>query len=286
MVWQVTAILAVVTYSISVLLERTLMRGKESDPIGFAIFFQFILGVILLAIALALNKFSLPVFSPTLIPQYALSTVLWSCYTVFSLKSYQKLTVGEVVIIGSANTLLTIFLGLTLLNESLTIGKIFGILLVLSAVWLVYFENLSFSSKQGIAYALIAALCSGAAVVNDAVILKSYNAFSYPVIMSFLPGIVLLAIYPTKLLQAKKFLTTKIFALICFFSFFYALQAIFYYLSLEKGAPASQLAPITSSSNVLIVILAALFLNERERITKKVLGAIIVTAGILLIQMS
>jgi len=69
-----------------------------------------------------------------------------------------------------------------------------------------------------------------------------------------------------------------------FFSIFYAIQAITYYVAFERGAGAGQLSAIVKSSIILTVLFAAIMLKERNDLGKKIISAIIMTLGVLLLR--
>lgn len=120
-------------------------------------------------------------------------------------------------------------------------------------------------------------------MVNDAIILKTYEAFSYTTVMSFLPVFVLLLLFPKQIIKMPKMFDRKTLPIISILCFFYSIQAITYYLALQEGAPISQLSPMTKSSIVLTIILAAVFLKERSNLLKKSIAAIAVTIGVILL---
>ncbi len=282
MLWQISAIISVVFSSTASLLQRLLMKDDRSDPIGYAIIFQLLLGFASLLFAILFGKF---VFPPiTKMPMYfVISAVLWAAYTIFSFNAIKRLNAGEVTILISSSSLITIILGILLLHESMRIQLAIALLFVFGALLIVTTEKLNFSSRKGVIFALIASLCSGIAVVNDAVILKSYEAFSFMAIMSFLPGILLLMVFPKRINKIIPVLDIRFALTMILFSVIYSIQGITYYFAFTKGAPISQLAPITRASVVLTVILAAIFLKERSQLTRKFLAAILMTIGVVLL---
>lgn len=282
MSWQTLALISVSTLSISNLVGRVLMKNNKSDPVGYSIIFQFGLGLAALFFALLFKKFIWPAGEGFFI-RFLISTILWALTTVFSFSSIKRLEAGEATIIMSAGTLISIFLGIIFLHEPLTLRLFFGTAIVLLAIWIVTTEKLSFTSKKGLIFALLAAACSGIAVVNDAIILKTYEAFSYTAIMSFLPGFILLAFFPKRLIKIVPNLDKKFISGMIVLCFLYAIQAITYYLAFQSGAPVSQLSPITRASVVLTVILAALFINERKDLFRKIIAAFVMTLGVLLL---
>ncbi len=282
MTWQVLAILSTITVSIAYLLQRVLLKDEDSDPIGYAIVFQFVLGFISLLFALSFGKFIFP-SSPDQLPRFILSAILWAGSTVFVFKALKILNAGETTVLTSSSAVVTIALGTTLLGEHLRITTLIGSVFILASIWIINTEKLSFSSKKGVLFALISALCTGLASVNDAFIMRSYEAFSYTTIMSFLPGFVLLIVFPKRIKTIKKLCTSRFMLLMSILCIFFSLQAITYYLAFQNGAPVTTLTPLTKASIVLTVILAAVFLGERSNLLKKFLAAVIVIIGAILL---
>jgi uncharacterized membrane protein len=67
-------------------------------------------------------------------------------------------------------------------------------------------------------------------------------------------------------------------------SVFYAVAVITVFMAYKAGGPVSQIAPIGQSTIVITVILAYIFLKERDRLVNKIVGAILVFAGIILLS--
>lgn len=286
MTWPILALINIVTSAVVVLLQRVLMKEEDSNPVGSSIIFQFGLGIIALLFAVVLGRFSLPAISthPELVFPYLLATLLWTGYTLFSFKASKLVGAGEMTILGASNSIITIFLSILFLSESLKITTIFGSALILFAIWLVNSEKLSFSSREGVIFALISAACGGIAVVVDATILKSYDAFSYLAVMSFLPGIVLLSSFPKQALKIPSLLKPKPLSFMLFFCFIYTIQSSSYYLAYQAGAPMSQLTPLSKSYIVLTLVLAVIFLKEKSNLKKKIVASVLVTIGAILLS--
>ncbi|OGK41499.1 hypothetical protein A2954_00665 [Candidatus Roizmanbacteria bacterium RIFCSPLOWO2_01_FULL_37_12] len=282
MSWPILAIISIFTVSIATLLERVLMKGEESDPISYAIVFQFALGLISFVFALLFGKFVLPNLEGLTL-RFILSAFLWAGATVFSFKAIKTLSAGELTILTTSSSVIAMLLGVIFLKELFSLKIAIGALLVFLSIWILNSKKLSFNSKQGVMFALISAFCAGIAVVNDAFILKTYEAFSYTAIMSILPGVILSLLFPKKLAKTKELLNPKSIKLMFIFCLFYSIQAITYYLAFQNGAPVSQLSPLTKSSIVLTVILGAIFLNERKDLMRKIIASLVVTNGAILL---
>lgn len=282
MTWELLALISIVTTSVAALFERILMRDDTSDPISFAIVFQFMLGFVTFGFALLFGKFILP-HDASMWFRYLISTLLWAGSTVASLKAMKTLHVGEATIIGTSSVVVAILFGVLLFKEQMSFVTIMGISLIFLAIWIVFSEQISFKSRSGITFAFISALCGGTATINDIIILKTYEAFSYTTIMSLLPGLALFIAFPKHIFTQKHLFTWKFLKTMLLLSVFYSLQAITYYVAIERGAPVSKLSPIIRSSIILTVVLGAIFLKERSFMWKKVLAAVVVTIGAILV---
>ena len=149
MPWYFFAIVSVFGVSIATLLERVLMKEENSNPISYAIIFQFLVGFISLGFTLLLNKFVLPT-NINLLPRFLVSSFLWAGMTVFNFKAIKTLTAGEITILGTSGTVISILLGVLFLGETLKISGILGILLIFLAIIIINTEKLSFNSKKGV----------------------------------------------------------------------------------------------------------------------------------------
>ncbi len=272
------ALISILTVSIATILERVLMKNDDSDPISYAIVFQFMLGSISLIFALFFGRFVFPSLS-ILGSRFILATFLWAGSTVFSFSAMKRLTAGEVTVLTTSSTVVSVVLGVLLLREPFSLRIFLGIVLILLSVWLVNSAKVSFASKQGVGFALLAATFCGVAVVNDLVILKNYEAFSYTAVMSFLPGLALMFIFPGKAKKIRTMLKLQTLKVMSIFCFFYSIQAITYYLAFQAGAPVSLLSPLIKTSIILTVILGVIFLGERNNLLRKIVASLLVTIG-------
>lgn len=283
MSWFVLALISVVSLSIALILQRVMMKDDDSDPISYSIVFQFLLSAVILLFTFCLGRFELPQLNLELIVRILASTFLWTGFTVFSFKAFKELSAGEVVILRSGGVIISIVLGVLFLSESLSLLMILGTALILLSIFLVNNDKLNFASKRGVVFAILASICSGTAVVNDAVVLRSIEVFTYVGIGSLLPGILILLLYPGKTKTTLTLMTSPKVKAMFFMSFFYAIQALTYYLAYTNGAPISKLTPISNASIILTVILGIVFLKENKHVLKKLIAAILVTVGVLVL---
>lgn len=279
-VWHIYAIATVLFGSISSLLIRSLMKHDKNDPVLFMIVFQFILGGITLLFAFY-RGFVFP-FPIDLWPRMILSAVLYAAGSLSNFYASHHLEAGEMTILTASGALVTILLSVFFLNNPFTFINTIGTALILLSI-LVLYAGERMKMNVGVWYALNVAFCYGVAVVNDTVIIRTYNAISFVPIMSFMPGIIIALIFYKKIPKIGKMFHFKSFSHVAIYAFFYGLSAVTFYQALAAGASVSQLSPISRASIIVTVILSAIFLSERKDIRKKILSAILVSIGVLLL---
>jgi len=178
----------------------------------------------------------------------------------------------------------TIITAVFFLGESFNTPKIIGTALILGSIIALNFKNGKFTFGVGTKYAVISTVLFGLGVTNDAFILRTYDAVSYTPIAFLLPTILLLIIRPKAVSSFHRLANYSFRKNMFLLAFFYSAQAITYYLALQIGPSASQIATINKSNIIVTVLLAMIFLKERESLGLKFLSAILVTVGVLLIK--
>lgn len=280
--WFVWVVISIVTTAVSNLLTRVIMREKDSNPYATTVIFQF--AVTLLTFIFALwYGFVIPPIT-TYFWNFVVGGILWGLMSLFSFKAYQLLESSEMAIFSAFGSVITIASAILLLNESFNLQKIFGTVLILSSILLVNMRKGKLSFGKGTLFALLSTLCAGLAVTNDAFILKTYDAVSYTSVISLIPGLFLLGFNPGVIKQFKRLRNITYSKNLLFLTIFYSAQSIAYYMALHMGANASQVAPIYKSNIILTILLAVIFLKEQKNILVKIIAAILVTAGVLLVR--
>lgn len=282
MTWFVWILLSVVMTAGSNIFQRVLMRKKDNDPYGTTVIFQF-------ATALLTGVFAL--WSGFVMPpvghyfwNFLLGTILWGGGSLLLFYAYELLGASEITIISAFGSIITIVSSIIFLGETFTIQKTIGTVFILSSIWLIHRKKGAFVLGRGTLYALIASVCYGFAVTNDAFILRTYDAVSYTSVISLFPGLLLLAFRPKSVRSFSRFRDKAFLKNMTFLTVFYSAQAIAYYIALQQGGNASQIAPIYKSNIILTVLLAMAFLKERDNLLLKIGSAVLVTSGILLIR--
>ena len=131
---------------------------------------------------------------------------------------------------------------------------------------------------------LLFCLFSGVAIVNDAYMVRFADALSYLVIGWFTPALFLMIIQPKALLKIDYFFNFNTASRIILLTLFYCFGGVAFFIAMSIGGPIAQMSAITESVTIVTIILAAIFLKERDHLVKKFLSAVVVTIGILLLR--
>ncbi len=190
----------------------------------------------------------------------------------------QHLSVATYSIISQIYTVFLILSGVLFFNETTSITKLFGaLLIILGNVFLLY-EKGKLTLNKYINYAILAALVLAGAMTIDVGISQQFNLAIYIALTLTIPAIIL-KIFERKTIKEiqqefnsnnKKFM---ILTSLCWSS------AIMCVLKSFQLGQVSIVAPLQATS-VLLSVLASHFILKETQISKKLLAAIIVFVGI------
>lgn len=282
MTWLNFTLLAVFSYAFYYVLSRAFLKQKNSDAISYAVLFNIVCATLLTA--LSLNKgFVVPDLK-----RYALNLtlmgVLYTASQIFIFKASKTIEASELIILSSTRVLWTIAAAILFLGENFGLSKIIGTVLIMFSVFFVSYKKRKVKFEKGHMYAILAGFCLGLGFVNDAYILRQADAFSYAAIVFIVPAILTILIFPSSIAKIKKQLGIKLARNIVLLGAFYSVGIAASYLAYQHGGTASQIVPIGQSTVIVTVILAAIFIGERRHLVKKLIAAVLVSGGVLLLK--
>lgn len=280
--WQIILAISVVTYSISVLLQKILLRNDKSDPITYSIVFQLLTGI-MIGIYAVLNGFKTPDLVP-LMPNLILMTILYGAGNVFIFSALKIIDASEFTILFALRAIITIIGAIIFLKESFSVQQALGTLLIILSVVLVSWKKQRLAFNKGFVFSSLAALSFGLAFTNDAFVLNNFDVPSYLTIAFIVPSLAVWAIYPKSTMRMKPLLEKRTLWKLGLLGFFYAISAITIFLAYQIGRNASQIAPLNQTATIITVLLSIIFLKERTGLLNKLLGAIISFIGVILIK--
>lgn len=280
--WQILLAISVITYSISVLLQRVLLKNDKSDPVAYSIVFQLLTGI-LIGIYAIFNGFTTPNLVP-LIPNLILMTILYGAGNVFIFSALKMIDASEFTIVFASRALWTIIGAMIFLKESFSAQQALGTILIISSVVLVSWTKQKFSFSKGFIFSVLAALSFGLAFTNDAFIVNNFDVPSYLTIAFIVPSLAVWAINPKSTVKMKPLFERKTLLKLGLLGVFYAVSAITIFLAYQVGKNASQIAPLNQTATIITVVLSVIFLKERTDLLRKLLGAIISFVGVVLVK--
>jgi len=258
------------------------MKDDRSNPYSYGIAFHFLLGLLNLGVALFYgSQFSL--FSGNFL-LLLLSSFLWAITTIFLFKALQLLEASEVTIVSTLRVVITIVASVIFLNEVFNIQNILGaVIIVISTLLVVNLKN-GFKLNKGLIYTLLMALFAGLAIVIDSANVQHYDVLAYNTITNFLIGLMILAFYPRAIKQWRHFTQLNFLKKMLPLGIFSTAQGIMYLMALTYVGNTAQIGTIRQASVIITVLLAVIFLNEKDNLARKLLATILVTIGVFLLS--
>lgn len=282
--WLTLVLISAASFSVATLLQRVLLKEEQSEPVVYGFVFQILVALLML-IHTQLNGigFILPPLTPFILPLASMG-LLYALANLSLFKAFQTTDASEVAIIAASRSIWTIISATFLLKEAITTQILFGTLLIILGVVVISRKQKKLEITKGHLLALLAAVFFGFAFTNDAYLLNSFDVSSYMVLAFFLPSITMLMFKPKSIPKLKLFVDRNRLLKMLAASSFYGLAGLAVGMAYQSGRNASQIAPISQASIVLTAILAYIFLKERTNMLNKILGALLVFAGVVFLK--
>lgn len=276
----VSALLAAVCYSLSYVLLRRGQVDLDADDNGlFPILF---LGSFVLCGAAIVELWSKPVEVATLtsnIPWLGIgfcviSGVVGSLFGRMMLYGgIQHLGATRGIMIGTLETLVTLFLAITLLNESLKIINVLGVMLILGSVLLLPLERWLAAERSFVNTGVL--LCLGAAMLkgtSDFVRKVGMNTHIDPVLAAAIDMVVacignILVLGSTHRLAATVRYYVRHANRFLWLAGVLSASGVLLFFVAAAHAPISIVATITGLEPVFVALFSGIFLRNLERLT-------------------
>lgn len=280
--WQFYLAISIFLISCNGLFHRSLLKDDESSPQGQTIVFLGIGGLIAVFIALAQGKLNL-IFSQELLWYFVLFVVLVTPAYLLKYRSYQLLGASEIVMFSVTGRLWNMVGAYFFLHEAITSKMILGALLILSGAMLTRLEGSKFKVNRGIIVVLVSAFLFGMADIVGFNILRAYDSSNFLIYSYLLPVIAIVLIQPTSMKKVKYYFRKDRGFKVILLSLCDTFGMLSLFLAYQVGRNAAVIGPLRSTSIIVTVILAILFLKERNNVINKVIGSIIAVSGVMLL---
>lgn len=282
MLWQIYLLVSVFLISLNGLWHKSLMKGDNSDPKAQTIVFLGIGGIFALAIALLRGTFH-PIFPMSLLGSFLIVGTFSSLAYVLSYRAYQMIGAAEIAIFLSTGSLWRVLGAFLFLHEALTPTHILGTFVIISGIVLALFNERRFKINKGIVLVLFAAFFFAFSDISGYHILKTMDASSYQIYTQFLPVLLLILTFPRTIKKLEYYFTKERALKMTLLSIGDVLGMLALFLAYQAGGKASVISPLSATRVILTVILAAIFLGERDNMKNKLIGAVVTVVGIMLL---
>ena len=276
----VLALLAAVCFSLSYVLLRRGQVDLEVDDDG--LFPNLCLGAIVLCGSTVVKLWLEPVqvtimMSNNLWMGIGFCSISGIVGTLFGRMTLyggiRRLGATRGIVIGTLETVVTLFLAITLLNESLKLINVLGVVLILGSVLLPPLERWLVAERSPVNYGVI--LCLGAAMFKgtaDCVRKVGMNTHLDPILTAAIDLTVacignLLILVSTRRLASTAGYYFRHFNAYLWLAGVLSASGVLLFFVAAANAPISTVATITGLEPVLVALFSGLFLRNLERLT-------------------
>lgn len=281
MSWQLLTAISVLFLSISVILQRTLIHRDKTDPFAYAVVFQGIVGILLMIVALYVG-FKLPGIGAVIIPA-VISVIFYGVGHIVYAKTLQKVEASAFSVLFATQAVWIMILGIILLGESLTALQVFGTILIFAGVGLLVKNFSSVFKDKGTLLGLLTGLMFGIAIMAWSYVGRQTDTLSWAAISFIGTSLVAFLVRPKSIQKMKPLLKPKVLGTLILLAVFYGIGSLAMLFAYKVGSFAI-ISPLRQTSIIVTVLLALAFLpQERNRIRRKVMAALICAVGVILI---
>ena len=186
-------------------------------------------------------------------------------------------------IIIQLSTVFMIFAGLIFLKEPFIVNKLIGAFLIIASNILIFYKKGEAKLNKYIILGILANICYTIALFLDVNISNNFNLPFYVAITLGVPAILIFILERVKISDIKSELKNGNKRAIIITGITWALSIVAQLRASQLG-DVSVVAPLCALSVILNVIFGYFFQNEKENLTKKIIAALLIILGIILIK--
>ncbi|HZZ98607.1 MAG TPA: EamA family transporter [Candidatus Saccharimonadia bacterium] len=288
--WLIAALAAVAfTVTYELITKNLLNQNENHHPTAFASI-AFMTVCVYAAVLYVILGVKMTDFQHLLVPQIGLillaDIVMYTIAPYFYYRALKLLPLSEVLILYSLTGAFALAVGVFLGAEPFYFSRLIGGIVILFSVVLLSIEKGKWKINKGFWLMLGATFfyALGATADNQ---LIAHNYFSNLFVLSItfgVPGILLFLLDSSARSHATRMFTRKIYPTIAVTALFFLLSFSSLFLAYRQGGTTSQVSFVLCTETIAVVVLAAIFLGERDNMKKKVIAAILACVGVFLLR--
>jgi len=283
MIWGVFLGASVMAQALAHILSRAFMRRAEHDTWAYAANSQILTAGVVGLYVLLSGQFELPPILD-LWPWFLMTIVLNVVANIAQFEALKTAEASSFTIFASFRVLVSMLAAVLLIHEVVTLWQAIGAVVMIAAITIAFSHRLSFQYHPWMLPASLYALSSGLVFIGDArLVAESPSVATYMIFAFGLPGVATACIRPRILPAMLAIARSREILPMIGFSAVYGFMAVTLWLAYQAGADASQMAPIRQASIILTIVLALIFLKERDHIPQKIAATILAVIAVSLI---
>jgi len=281
--WFFITLLSIIAVAIAEIAQKISITSKKdfsSETINFLVAgVQLLLSIVFVFLFVREASFGLSVSEATLI---LVSGFLSFFFFKFLYGSYKGNSVSISQVIYSFSVFVSTSLGIILFQESITLAKILGIILVVLAVIIVSFKRGEKLSKYNL-LALLSALVYGLLTTIDKSLSISINIHVYQILSVFSFMVFSLVLAPRKIVREIRQVDFPIIKTIIISAIGFTIFNKLTYLAYSVGGEIGKVDAVNNTSLFLIIVLEVLILKDRSNLKKKIIGSLLAVMGVMIL---
>lgn len=290
MLEQLIVLLPAFLYGIEDIINRHILIRE--DAIAYAFIWQVMMAIFFIPFMFFDQNWPTAPFAWGIV---IISSLLWATATILIFTVLSKLEISIKSPIYKSRVLFFMILSVIFLQESLTIGKIIGTLLIFAGITLLVLKNHNLQTTlkspetkhntKSILLLLIAAILTSFAMICDKIATTNdFDPAQYVFLVSALPALFTLPFVLRKKTEIQSLITNNSYAL--FGSAFISGLSYVLMLYAFRAYDANVVIPISELGTIVTVIGGIVILKEYKNMVLKLLVTIIIIAGAILVLIS
>jgi len=258
------------------------MKDENSDAYAQAVAFCALSSLFFAVILLFRRNFQL-LIPLNLLPLMIVAGFLTSMGMVFTFKGFKFVGASEHNILLTSSRLWLMLWAILFLHENLTLAKLVGTIFILFGVGLAEWKKQAFKFNKGALYVLLAAFFFATSETISFFIIRSFDVLSYMLYGSIFITTILVVLRPKIIKKLSFYFKPKRALNIIITSSNDALANICGYTAYQIGRNALQIGPLGATGTLVTVLMAIIFLKERDNLLQKIVAAVLAVFGAILL---
>jgi len=278
--WWFNLILYLVLYIMFTQSYKIATKSSKNDG-ALTILLQFLSGLIVL-LFVPLFKLQFPSDIKTYI-FLGIACIFYAITDRVNTTARRGLDVSTYSILGQLSTVFLIVWGIIFFKETVVLKKIIGALLILIGNVIVLYRKGKFELNRYVVYSLLGNLAMSIGVSVDVGISDKFNMPIYAASTLIIPSLILFLVDKVKTSDVVSEYKNGNKNAILLVSGSWGIMIIAMLRAYQFGS-VTTIAPICSITTIINVFVAYFLLKEKNSLMKKVIAALIVILGIVLIK--